>query len=62
MSSACQTELYRLLDRGLRSRDTDEARPAKAVFADIRKKMHTYCIKCSIQRQYRKTCSPSQAY
>ena len=32
-------ELHRLLDEGIRSRDNGEVRPAKEVFADIRKKM-----------------------
>jgi len=33
-------EIFRHIDEGIRSGDNDEARPAKAVFADIRKKMH----------------------
>lgn len=32
-------ELYRLLDEGIKSRDNGEVRPAKEVFADIRKTM-----------------------
>ena len=32
-------ELHRLLDEGIRSRDNQEVRSAKEVFADIRKKI-----------------------
>ncbi|MBI9096437.1 MAG: hypothetical protein JEY71_16360 [Sphaerochaeta sp.] len=33
--TVCKTELYRLLDEGIRSRDNDEARPAQEELVSI---------------------------